>query len=175
MQWKKDPKQKYTDLCIFIDQNIPNIINPGEHPDIEDTVYNYLWLVVKALAIKARMFNDFQDYDPYAFYAANRLFFALRKNYNNQGKTIKGKEIRPIKSCLNYMKALLYPMKIEYQNETFREILDEQFISKKFDSFNFKEQLRESAKASLGVTENFREYIYTSFKNIGYLADEVLK
>jgi len=37
--------------------------------------------VVKALAIKARMFNDFQEYDPYAFYAANRLFFAIRKNY----------------------------------------------------------------------------------------------
>jgi hypothetical protein len=26
------------------------------------------------------LFNNFQDYDPYAFYAANRLFFALRKN-----------------------------------------------------------------------------------------------
>ena len=175
MQWKKDPNLKYTELCMYIDANIPNIVEPGKYPEIENQVYNYLWLVVKALAIKKCMFNNFQDYDPYAFYAANRLYFALRKNQWNQGKTIKGKEIRPIKSCLNYMKALLYPMKIEYQNETFREILDEQFVSKKFDSFNFKEQLRESAKASLGVTENFREYILTSFKNIGDLADEVLK
>ena len=175
MQWKKDPNLKYTELCMYIDANIPNIVEPGKYPEIENQVYNYLWLVVKALAIKKCMFNNFQDYDPYAFYAANRLYFALRKNQWNQGKTIKGKEIRPIKSCLNYMKALLYPMKIEYQNETFREILDEQFVSKKFDSFNFREQLRESAKASLGVTENFREYISTSFKNIGDLADEVLK
>ena len=89
------------------------------------------------------MFNNFQDYDPYAFYAANRLYFALKKNYINQGKTIKGKLIRPIKSCLNYMKALLYPMKIEYQNETFREIISEEFVSKKFDSFTFKEQMRD--------------------------------
>ena len=129
MQWKKDPEKKYTDLCIYIDKNIPNIVEPGEHPDIENTVYNYLWLVVKALAIKKCMFNNFQDYDPYAFYAANRLYFALKKNYLNQGKTIKGKLIRPIKSCLNYMKALLYPMKIEYQNETFREIISEEFAS----------------------------------------------
>ena len=85
MQWKKDPEKKYTDLCIYIDKNIPNIAEPGEHPDIENTVYNYLWLVVKALAIKKCMFNNFQDYDPYAFYAANRLYFALRKNYLNQG------------------------------------------------------------------------------------------
>ena len=51
------------------------------------------------------MFNSFQDYDGYSFYAANRLFFALRKNLENQGKIIKGKEIRPIKSCLNYTKS----------------------------------------------------------------------
>lgn len=42
MQWKKDPGKKYTDLCIYIDKNIPNIVEPGAHPDIENTVYNYL-------------------------------------------------------------------------------------------------------------------------------------
>jgi hypothetical protein len=122
MLWKKPANLKYTDLCIYIDENVPKILNPGEHPDIENTIYNYLWLLVKALAIKKCMFTDFQDYDMYAFYAANRLFFALRKNQLNQGKTIKGKLIRPIKSCLNYTKALLYPMKIEYQRESFREV-----------------------------------------------------
>ena len=175
MQWKKDPNYKYTDLCIYVDAHIADIADEGHYPDIEDRVYNYLWLVVKALAIKKCMFNNFQDYDTYAFYAANRLYFALRKNYQNQGKTIKGKLIRPIKSCLNYMKALLYPMKIEYQNETFREIISEEFVSKKFDSFSFKEQMREGAKASLGVTEQFRDYVRGAFSNIGDLADNVLK
>ena len=174
MQWKKDPGKKYTDLCIYIDKNIPNIVEPGEHPDIENTVYNYLWLVVKALAIKKCMFNNFQDYDPYAFYAANRLYFALRKNYLNQGKTIKGKLIRPIKSCLNYMKALLYPMKIEYQNETFRDIISEEFVSKKFDSFAFKEQMRDEVRATQGNNETFITYIKDSFKQIGSIADKVL-
>lgn len=174
MQWKKDPNLRYTDLCIYIDKNIPNIVEPGEHPDIENTVYNYLWLVVKALAIKKCMFNNFQDYDPYAFYAANRLYFALRKNYLNQGKTIKGKLIRPIKSCLNYMKALLYPMKIEYQNETFREIISEEFVSKKFDSFTFKEQMRDEIRASQGTNEAFIAYVKDSFKHIGIIADKVL-
>ena len=174
MQWKKDPNLRYTDLCIYIDKNIPNIVEPGEHPDIENTVYNYLWLVVKALAIKKCMFNNFQDYDPYAFYAANRLYFALRKNYVNQGKTIKGKLIRPIKSCLNYMKALLYPMKIEYQNETFREIISEEFVSKKFDSFTFKEQMRDEIRESQGTNKAFISYVKDSFKHIGIIADKVL-
>jgi hypothetical protein len=101
------------------------------------------------------MFTNFNEYDGYATYSANRLFFALRKNYQNQGKTIKGKLIRPIKSCLNYTKALLYPMKIEYQREAYREIISEEFVSKKFDAFMFKEHLKGEAKEAQGVSANF--------------------
>lgn len=175
MLWKKPAGMKYTDMCIYIDQNIPNIVNPGEHPDIENTVYNYLWLLVKALAIKKCMFSDFSDYDAYSFYAANRLFFALRKNFWNRGKIIKGKEIKPIKSCLNYTKALLYPMKIEYQRETFRGILSEEFTSKKFDVFSFREQLRSSAKIAQGSDRMFKTFVESSIINVGKLLDNVLK
>jgi hypothetical protein len=121
------------------------------------------------------MFKNFNDYDGYATHAANRLFFALRKNYLNQGKTIKGKLIRPIKSCLNYTKALLYPMKVEYQNEAFREIITEEFVSKKFDSFMYKEKLKSEASAAQGTSEKFLAYIQSSFGNISALIDKVLK
>lgn len=174
MQWKKDPNLKYTDLCMYIDANITKLTNPGEFPDIEDKVYNYLWLLVKALAIKKRMFTNFQDYDSFAFHAANRLFFALRKNQINQGKTIKGKLIRPIKSCLNYTKALLYPMKVEYQQENYKEILSEEYISGKFDSFNFKEQLKANARASQGVDDWFRAYLNETLDNCASIMDRVL-
>ena len=173
--WKKDPKLKYTDLCIYIDENIPKIAEPGAYPEIENKVYNYLWLLVKALAIKKCMFNHFDDYDGYATHAANRLFFAIRKNYQNQGKKIKGKLIRPIKSCLNYTKALLYPMKVEYQNENFREIINEEFVSKKFDTCMFKEKLKADALESQGATEKLKVYLNSSFKNIDVLIDKVLK
>lgn len=176
MEWRKQPNLHFTDLCIYVDENIPKIADKDRrYPEIEDKVYNYLWLVVKALAIKKCMFNDFKEYDNYAFYAANRLFFALRKNYQNQGKTIKGKEIKPIKSCLNYMKALLYPMKIEYQNETYKEIISEEFISKKFDSYAFREKLRDAARDSQGVTANFIEYLKSSLGSIDTILDRVLK
>lgn len=174
MQWKKDPGMKYTEMCIWIDSHIVDIVNPGENPEIEDKLYNYLWLLVKALAIKKCMFTNFQDYDPFAFYAANRLYFALRKNYWNQGKTIKGKQIRPIKSCLNYTKALLYPMKIEYQNEAFKEIISEEFVSKKFDAMTFQECMRNDARDSQGVTQRFKDYVADTFKDIGLLIDKVL-
>lgn len=175
MLWKKPNNLKYTDLCIYIDENVPKIVNPGEHPEIENTVYNYLWLLVKALAIKKCMFTDFQDYDMYAFYAANRLFFALRKNQINQGKTIKGKLIRPIKSCLNYTKALLYPMKIEYQRESFKEIIEEEFVSKKFDAFAYKEQLKSNAVDHSGIPQQFKEHVQEALTNSSRLLDEILQ
>jgi hypothetical protein len=175
MLWKKPANMKYTEMCMYIDENVPKIINPGEHPDIENTIYNYLWLLVKALAIKKCMFTDFQDYDMYAFYAANRLFFALRKNQLNQGKTIKGKLIRPIKSCLNYTKALLYPMKIEYQRESFREVIEEEFVSKKFDAFAYKEQLKSNARDAAGVTQQFKEHVKEALSQNSKFLDEVLQ
>lgn len=175
MLWKKPANMKYTDMCIYIDENVPKIVNPGEHPEIENTIYNYLWLLVKALAIKKCMFTDFQDYDMYAFYAANRLFFALRKNQLNQGKTIKGKLIRPIKSCLNYTKALLYPMKIEYQRESFKEVIEEEFVSKKFDAFAYKEQLKNRARDYSDVTSSFKEHVQEALSQSGKLLDEVLQ
>ena len=148
MLFKKPNNMKFTELCMFIDENVPKIVNPGENPELENTIYNYLWLLVKALAIKKCMFKNFDDYDMYAYYSANRLFLALRKNQINQGKTIKGKLIRPIKSCLNYTKALLYPMKIEYQRETFKEIIEEEFVSTKFDAIAYKEKLKSQARES---------------------------
>ena len=175
MLWKKPANLKYTDLCIFIDENVSKILNPGENPELENTIYNYLWLLVKALAIKKCMFTDFQDYDMYAFYAANRLFFALRKNLLNQGKTIKGKQIRPIKSCLNYTKALLYPMKIEYQRESFREVIEEEFVSKKFDAFAYKERMKNEARESSGVTIQFKDHVHDAIRGSGQLLDDILQ
>lgn len=175
MLWRKPNDLKYTDLCIFIDSHIVDIINPGEHPDIENQVRNYLYLVIKSLSIKKRMFKNFQDYDAFSFYAANRIFFAIRKNYWNQGKVIKGKLIRPIKSCLNYIKALMYPMKVEYQNETFKETMSEEFLAQKLGAAANNTAYYSGIKTSEGVTENFIMYLESTFNNIGVILDRVLK
>lgn len=175
MEWRKPVDMRYTQLCMYIDENIEKLRNPGQYPEVENKIYNYLWLLVKALAIKKRMFQNFEDYDPYAFYSANRLFFAIRKNLVNTGKVVKGKLIRPIKSSLNYTKTLLYPMKIEYQREAYREILDEEFTTKRFDSFAFKQKLQESARSSQMGAELFPIYLCDLFKTIPSILDKVLE
>ena len=175
MLFKKPSNLKFTDLCVFIDANVPKIVNPGENPELENTIYNYLWLLVKALAIKKRMFQNFEEYDMYSFYAATRLFMALRKNQLNQGKVIKGKLIRPIKSCLNYTKALLYPMKIEYQRESFREIIEEEFVTTKFDAIACKEQLKLQARDGARVATQFCEYVNEVIRDSNRILEEILQ
>lgn len=174
MLFKKPSNLKFTDLCIYIDEHTPKLVTPGEYPEIENTIYNYLWLLVKALAIKKRMFKNFEDYDMYAFYSATRLFTALRKNQLNQGKVIKGKTIKPIKSCLNYTKALLYPMKIEYQMENFREVIEEEFVSTKFDALAYKEQLKNQARNSSEITQAFKDYVVQTVSKSSAILEEIL-
>ena len=99
----------------------------------------------------------------------------MRKNIWNQGKVIKGKQIRPIKSCLNYTKALLYPMKIEYQNEAFKEVISEEFVSTKFDAFTFQEKMRSEAREEQGTSRQFKEYITATFNDLGSILDRVMK
>lgn len=175
MLFKKPANLKYTDLCMYVDENVPKIVNPGEHPEIENTIYNYLWLLVKALAIKKCMFKKFEDYDMYSFYSATRLFNALRKNQLNQGKIIKGKLIRPIKSCLNYTKALLYPMKIEYQRESFREIIEEEFVNTKFDAIAYQEQLKNNARDNADVNLIFKSYVQDAIIHNGEILNRILQ
>lgn len=174
MQWKKDANVKYTDLCKFVDEHIDQITVPGANPELEEKIYNYIWLSVKAIAINKCMFNNFDDYDGYAFYTANRLFHTMRNSRINEGKTIKGKLIRPVKSVLNYFKAIRNPCKVEYQNLIFRTILDEQHTNEDFDSLAFKERLRANAADSQGVTEEFKAYLDEAFKDCGSIIDRVL-
>lgn len=175
MMYKKPSSMRYTQMCMFIDEHASEIVNPGENPELENTIYNYLWLLVKALAIKKCMFKNFEDYDGYSFYAATRLFTALRKNQLNQGKVIKGKLIKPIKSCLNYTKALLYPMKIEYQQESFREVIEEEFVSAKFDAMAYREQLKNEARDNAEVTLTFRNYALEAFTQSSRILDNILQ
>ncbi len=174
MLWKKPAEMRYTEMCMYIDSNIPKIAEEGKYPLIENTVYNYLWLLVKALAIKKHLFQKFEDYDGYAFEAASRLFFALRRNYQNQGKTIKGRKIRPIKSSLNYTKALLYPMKVEYQRRAYNEVISEEFANKKFDAFSYKQQLKAMAETGQNVSYIIDGYIKDTILNCPKIVDEVL-
>lgn len=46
-------------------------------------------------------------------------------------------------------------MKIEYLRQSYQTVIAEEWVSKKFDAFQFKEQLKEDARESHQVSKNF--------------------
>ena len=66
-------------------------------------------------------------------------------------------------------------MKVEYQNEAFREVITEEFVSKKFDSFMYKEKMKAEANASQGTSERARLFLQSSLENMAASIDKVLQ
>jgi hypothetical protein len=109
MTYNKPKNVSYTDMAIFFDKNIKK---PSRNDNL---LYEYLYHLIYMLANKARYFHDFQDYDEFAMYAAGKIYMRAINQDKNE---------KPIKSILNYIKAVIYPMKVDYQKETYDEIIN---------------------------------------------------
>ena len=112
----KKPKISYTAQCIYIDNNIHNPDN-----QIQQTCFEYIWNLFYILAVKGKMFLTAKDYDEYALYGATQLYMRYKKEE-------KDPNLKPIKSCLNYIKRILYPLKVNYQKANFGEIFQEESL-----------------------------------------------
>lgn len=122
--FKKPENMKYTDMAIYIDANMHLLKNSNEYPQVENKVYEYLYHIIYALACKGNYFKNFSDYDTFASYAAAEVFMSIRNKLINEGKEVRGKVVIPIKSSLNFIKSTIFPLKINYQRETFTLVFD---------------------------------------------------
>lgn len=110
MTYKK-PNMKYTDMCIYFDANIYKA-------DRDDNIlYQYLYHICHMLASKGRYFKYFDDYDIFALYSSSRLYL----RYPSKDKCADTLPEKRIKSILNYTKATIYPLKVDYQRENFAQ------------------------------------------------------
>lgn len=115
---------KYTDMCIYIDENMKWCTKTGEYPIIEATIYEYLYHIFYALACKGNYFTNFEDYDQFSLYAAARLYIMLRNKYIKQGTVMRGKEVVPVKNTLDYIKNVMPHFRVDYQNQTFAAVFN---------------------------------------------------
>ena len=130
---------------------------------------------MKAIAIKKQMFDKYEDYDGYAYYAATRTYNSIKNSYKNAGKKVKGRLISPVRSCLNYMKALLVIMKLEYIHIEYETDLNTAIIDQKFDMFSYREKLAEDVRSSSGLTIKFADEAKDIIANIGDIVEESLE
>lgn len=126
MTYHKPANMKYTDLAIYVDSEIYS-----DNCD-EDKCFQYLYLLFYMIAYKSKYFNNSKDYDEYALYGASQLFLRYR---NNKQFDTEGKSLPKIKSCLNYIKRIAYPLRVNYQKSTFAQ----QFTSDQMADHNLYE------------------------------------
>lgn len=115
MIYKKDPKIKYWEMAKYIDDHI------REKDCDEQLIFEYMYHLFYVLSVKAKMFKCSADYDNYALYGATQLFVRYRKEDVNPN-------LKPIKSSLNYIKRILYPLRVDYQRDNFSERFTEESL-----------------------------------------------
>lgn len=156
MTYNKPKNVSYTDMAIFFDKNIKKSNRN------DNLLYEYLYHIIYMLANKARYFHDFQDYDEFALYAAGKIYMRAI----NQDKTEK-----PIKSILNYVKAVIYPMKVDYQKETYDEIINPD-VDERINGEKLKNNLQSPIQSE--YQQGLMDEIYKQLDFLsGYIKDVV--
>lgn len=131
---RKKPPIRYVDMAIYVDANIHN----KDH-DVEK-VFNYLVMLAYMLSIKRHFFHKEVDYDNYAQYLATIVYTRMTtpRQYLDESDP---KYLTPIKSCLNYMKQILYARKCAYCNEEFNSTTQEDSLDSEITREYMTEQV----------------------------------
>ena len=135
----------------------------------DEKLYSYMYHLIYMLACKKHYFTKWVDYDEFAVFAANILYMRFKNRFEKNGFIYK--------SVLNYIKKTLFPLKIMYQNEAYKEIINPQINNEAVKGV--KAALYESVQADYNkdiddvvtldlqdITNIIKEQVYTlPFKN----------
>lgn len=143
MLFTKPNNMKYTDMCIYVDEIVQKE-NPTEQE--LNLVFEYIYHIGFMLAHKHKYFNKSYYYEEFAIYLATevmyRLFFNPRlKEVDENGEPVLTK----IKSVLNYMKAVIYGRKIEFEQQIYSQKISKSESAENF-SYTYNDDLYKSLK-----------------------------
>ena len=119
------------DMCIYIDEHI------YDEKYNEDLIFGYLQWLFYSLSIKKKYFKVFSDYDNYALYAATQTYLRLTDKRQFLPDS-DPRKMNKIKSVLNFIKRIMYPLKVNYQKSTFNDVIkiDETIEYNGFDTYS---------------------------------------
>ena len=105
-------KIKYTDMCIYVDTHY-------QDPEADVAkIYNYLFEIAFMLAKKKNFFKSNYYYTNFAHFFASLTYLRLTSPKTKLDPS-DPQYLRPLKSCLNYMKKTLYAKKCFFSRTEF--------------------------------------------------------
>ena len=117
------PKMKYVEMAKYFDDHIAD-----EEKD-EYLLYCCVYHLVYMLACRKKYFTNLEEYDNYAIFVANKVYMRVLKGMREDN------HLAPVKSVLNYIKSVLYPLKVLFTQETYQCVLKPKTIED-FNSMN---------------------------------------
>lgn len=141
------PNVRYVDMAIYIDEHVYK-----QTTEVEDNlIYEYLYHLAIMLARKGKYFKKADDYDKFGLLAATRMFTRLRSKKQFELDADGKPKLTPIKSSLNFLKSIMYPLKATYQQEYYSQVISKELPEINYDP-NFNSSLVRSVDR-LNVTD----------------------
>ena len=164
------PNIKYTDMCIYVD----DIVNKDEPTEQElNKCFEYIYHIGFMLAHKHKYFNKSYYYEEFAIFLATEVMYRLFFNPKLNEVDENGEPyLTRIKSVLNYMKAVIYGRKVEFEQQNYSQQLSKHSEESNF-SYAYNEDLYKSLKEtdvtlylnSLSTTVKHLVYTNNFYKN----------
>jgi hypothetical protein len=111
MTYSKPAGVSYTQMAIYIDQNIYS-----DKKD-EEKLYTYLYHLAIMLATQGAYFSCAEEYDQFGLFSATRLYLRYTNQKQFETNDDGSPKMKKIKSCLNYIKRVIYPYKVDFDME----------------------------------------------------------
>lgn len=144
-------------MCIFFDKNFYSDMRDDE------TCYKYMYLIYHMLACKKRFFHNYEDYDLFAQYAATTIYTRFLKKEADGAPRIK--------SILNYAKKTVYPLKVMYQKQEYKNIVNSE-LDDGIDSVMIENHMKDTIQQQ--YDEGLEEAVQDVLRQIPYYVIEVI-
>lgn len=120
MTFQKPKDVTYTEMAIYIDNNIYT-------KDFDAyTIYQYIYHLIYMLAVKRCFFNKSQYYDDFSIVSASRVYMRMTDKRQFELDENGEPKLAKIKSVLNYIKSIMYPMKVAFEQEHYSQVVSEE-------------------------------------------------
>lgn len=173
MLYPKPKGMKYTDLCIFFDENF--WLENEKYNEVK--CYQYLYCIIYMIALKKKLFKLYSDYESFTIFATSTVYmrWLKKKKHKNYEKT--GSILNYIKSTINYLK-MLYNKQEYLQNSNSDDAFNESIKNESIKNV-LKENIinQYSYDISQNIINIFKEIpliIKNNIKNLQYKNDKIL-
>lgn len=119
MQYKKPKDVRYVDMAIWIDHNAYKE-DITEDDDLQ--LFEYLFHIARMLAVKSGYFRRTEYFDDFGTFFATWMFMRYKNVKQYEIDELTGEpKLEKVRSCLNYMKGVLYARKVEFEQKFYSQ------------------------------------------------------